>query len=215
MGQKVNPINFRIGVTTNWKSRWFAEGSDYKKYLLEDSKLRTVLDERYKIAGVDSIEIERLPKAIMVKLSVSRPGIVIGRGGSGIEDARNLILKTLNLNLKNAPKIDVQVEEVKNADLSAKLVAQRIVSEMERRMPHRRVVTRIIDRVMSSGAKGIKVALAGRIEGADIARKEKFKEGSVPTQSLRANIDYAEVKALLKRGYVGVKVWIYAPVSEN
>lgn len=211
MGQKVNPVSFRVGVTRGWKSRWFAGNGEYKKLLLEDIILRRVLGKRFKIAGIHNIEIERLPKTIIVHLQVSRPGIVIGRGGVGIEETRNFLLEKLRVKAGDptAPRIEVQVEEVRNPELSAPLVAQRIVAEMERRMPHRRVVNKAVDRVMASGAKGIKVALGGRIEGAEIARKEKYKKGSVPTQSLRAEIDYAEDRALLKRGYVGVKVWIH------
>lgn len=213
MGQKVNPINFRIGVVKTWKSRWFAEKSDYKKFLFEDIKLRRALEEKFKIAGVHSVEIERLPKAMTIRMYVSRPGIVIGRGGSGIEETKAHVLKILGASAKNgqAPKIDIVVEEVKNPELSARLVAQRIAGELERRMPHRRVITRTMERVMAQGAQGIRVRLGGRIEGAEIARKEKYQEGSVPTQSLRVNLDYADQKALLKRGYVGIKVWIHPP----
>lgn len=211
MGQKVNPISFRIGVVKTWKSRWFAAGTDYKKFLFEDVQIRRALEKKFKIAGVHSVEIERLPKAMTIRMAVSRPGIVIGRGGSGIEEAKNFVVKTLGLKPKaaNLPRIEFAIEEVKNPDLSATLVAQRIAGELERRMPHRRVITRIMERVMASGAKGVRIALGGRIEGAEIARSEKYHQGSVPTQSLRADIDYAQERALLKRGYVGIKVWIY------
>lgn len=211
MGQKVNPISFRIGINKVWKSRWYANKKDYKKFLFEDITLRSALEKKLKMAGVDSVEIERLPKAMAIKLTVSRPGIVIGRGGSGIEEIKSFVLKILGVKSKdvNTQKIEIIVEEVKNPEVSARLVAQRIASEMERRMPHRRVVTRAIDRVMASGAKGIKIALSGRIEGAEIARNERYHTGSVPTQTLRSNIDYAHVHSLLKRGYVGVKVWIH------
>ncbi|OGY08473.1 MAG: 30S ribosomal protein S3 [Candidatus Blackburnbacteria bacterium RIFCSPHIGHO2_01_FULL_44_64] len=213
MGQKVNPISFRTGVFRTWKSRWFATRDDYRKFFFEDIKLRRALEEKFKLAGVHSIEIERLPKAMTIKISVSRPGIVIGRGGSGIEETKNFLRKNLSpiTNNTSHPKIDVIVEEVKNPELSARLVSQRIVGELERRMPHRRVVTRTMERVMAAGARGVKISLAGRIDGAEIGRTEKYKDGSVPTQSLRANIDYAEARVLLKRGYVGIKVWIYPP----
>src|SRR3989344_1364391 len=215
MGQKVNPIKFRTGIFRGWRSRWYAETGDYKKFLFDDIKLREALENKFKLAGVHSIDIERLPRAMTVRLTVSRPGIVIGRGGSGIEETKNFVLRILGVNPKGSqtPRIDVVVEEIKNPELSAKLVIGRIVSEFERRMPHRRVVTRTMERIMASGAKGVRIALAGRIDGAEIARKEKYKMGSVPTQSLRANIDYADAHALLKRGYVGVKVWIYVPTE--
>lgn len=217
MGQKVNPISFRTGITRGWKSRWYASGTDYKKFLFEDIKLRTALEEKFKLAGVHSIEIERLPRAMTIRTLVSRPGIVIGRGGSGIEEAKKYILKVLGTNAKNGliPRIDVVVEEVKNPDLSARLVAGRIVGEFERRMPHRRVVTRAMERVMAAGAKGIRIRLGGRIEGAEIARKEKYQMGSVPTQTLRSNIDYTDARALLKRGYVGIKIWIHIPPERS
>lgn len=211
MGQKVNPVSFRVGVSRGWKSRWFAGNGEYRKLLLEDVMLRRVLEERLKLAGINDIEIERLPKKIIIRTSVSRPGVVIGRGGVGIEETRNFILQKLGFRQGDvgAPRVEVVVEEVRNPELSAKLVGQRIAAEFERRLPHRRVVNKAVDRVMAAGAKGIKVALAGRIEGAEIARKEKYHRGSVPTQSLREDIDYAESRALLKRGYVGIKVWIH------
>lgn len=211
MGQKVNPISFRTGVFQPWKSRWFAQGREYRKFLLEDYALRRGLEEKFKLAGVVSVDIERLPKAITVKMRVSRPGMVIGRGGQGIAEAKKFVIEKLGLrpNDPNLPKIEVTAEEVKNPELSAKLVAERIAFEIEKRLPHRRVVSKTIERVMAAGAKGVKIALSGRIQGADIARAEKYQEGSVPTQKLRADIDYAHATALLKRGYVGVKVWIY------
>lgn len=211
MGQKVNPISFRTGVSIGWQSRWYAKTGDYKKLLLEDIKLRRALTNRLSIAGIQNVEIERLPRAITVRIRVSRPGIVIGRGGQGIEDTRKFILQRLGYKEgdQKAPKIEIAVEEIKNSEISAKLVAQRIIGELERRMPQRRVINKAIDRVMAAGAKGIKVVLTGRIGGADIGRREKYQKGSMPTQSLRANIDYFQNPALLKRGFVGVKVWVH------
>lgn len=210
MGQKVNPIAFRVGVNLPWQSRWFAPKGEYAKMLLEDVKLRQLLSKRFSLAGVQSVEIERLPRSLTVRLSVSRPGIVIGRGGQGIEEAKKFVLRSLGLkeNSKDL-KVEIVVEEIKNPDLSARLVASRIVSELERRLPQRRVVNKVMDRVLAAGAAGVKVVLAGRIGGAEIGRKEKYHKGSMPTQSLRASIDYAQIPALLKRGYVGVKVWIH------
>ena len=161
--------------------------------------------DKLQLAGIVSVEIERLPKSMVIFLNVSRPGVVIGRGGSGIEEVKKFIFKTVGKDMK----IDVRVNEIKNPETSAHLVATRIVGELERRMPHRRVVTKTVERVMASGAKGVKIVLAGRIGGAEISRVEKFKKGSVPTQTLREEIDYAATRALLKRGYVGVKVWIH------
>ena len=143
---------------------------------------------------------------MVVAIWVSRPGVVIGRGGSGIEEVKKDILKIIGV---SNSKIDIKIQEVKNPELSAHLVAERIVSELERRIPHRRVVQKTMERVMASGALGIKVAVGGRIGGAEISRVEKFHVGSVPSQTLREEIDYSQVPALLKRGYVGVKVWIH------
>lgn len=212
MGQKVNPIAFRIGSFLPWKSRWFSSDATYKQFLLEDIKIRESLMDRLKLAGIVSVEIERLHNSMVIILTVSRPGVVIGRGGSGLEDIKKLVLMTIGKvrggRVKDM-KIDLRVLEVKNPELSAHLVASRVVSEMERRMPHRRVVNRAMERVTQAGALGVKIVLAGRINGADISRTEKYHQGSVPTQTMRANIDYAEIPALLMRGYVGVKVYIH------
>ncbi|MDO8503644.1 MAG: 30S ribosomal protein S3 [bacterium] len=211
MGQKVNPISFRIGVNKPWKSMWFAQRGEYRKFLFEDLELRRLLEDRLKLAGVHEIDIERLPKSMTIRMKVARPGVVIGRGGQGIEEVKKLVVGRLGFKIgdSKATKVDISVEEVKNPDLSAKLVLQRIIAELERRMPSRRVVARTVDRIMASGAKGVKIKLSGRIDGADIARVQKYHKGSVPTQRLRANVDYAQFPALLKRGYVGIKVWIY------
>lgn len=212
MGQKVNPIAFRMGHFIPWKSRWFSDNAQMKDLLVEDIKIRSSLMESLKIAGIDSVEIERLPKAMVITLNVSRPGVVIGRGGSGIEELKKRIEKIIAGVRGARPKdlkIDLQVVEIKNPEISAQLVASRIAFDMERRMPHRRVVNRAMERVMQSGAKGVKIVLGGRIGGAEISRTEKYQQGSVPTQTLRKNIDYAQLPALLKRGYVGIKVWIH------
>src|SRR3990172_9491934 len=210
MGQKINPIGIRVGEFIPWKSRWFAD-KIYKDYLVEDIKIRRDLMDRLKLAGITSVEIERLPKSMTITMTVSRPGVVIGRGGTGIEDVKKFILGIINevrqKNIKDL-KIDIRINEVKNPELSAHLVAGRIAGELERRIPHRRVVQKALERVMASGALGAKVVLAGRINGAEISRVEKYHMGSVPAQTLRESIDYSQVPALLKRGYVGVKVWI-------
>lgn len=217
MGQKVNPIGIRIGSFLPWKSRWFADSANFKNFLVEDIKIRRELTKKLKLAGVTSIEIERLPKSMVVTITVSRPGVVIGRGGTGIEDVKKFILGIMSEVRGKAVKdlkIDIRINEVKNPELSAYLVAERIAGEMERRIPHRRAVQKAIERVMAAGALGVKVVLSGRINGAEISRVEKFHEGSVPSQTLRENIDYAQVPALLQRGYVGVKVWIHIKAEE-
>ena len=212
MGQKVNPIGFRVGRTIGWKSRWFSNNGDFKGLLLEDIKIRQELMKKLSSAGIVSVEIERQPKSIVIIVTVSRPGVVIGRGGSGIEDLKKFIvsiLKSGKVTKIESVKIDLKVNEIKNYDLSAYLVAERVAQDLEKRIPHRRSVTKAMERVMMARAGGIKIVLGGRINGAEISRVEKFHQGSVPTQTLREDIDYAERPALTKRGYVGVKVWIH------
>ncbi len=162
-------------------------------------------------AGVVRVDIERSLKNIRVIIHVTRPGVVIGRGGTGLTELKKFIYLTLGYKEgdKNAPKIEMPVEEVKNPDLSAHLVATKVAEQLEKRLPSRRVAKRTIERTMQAGAKGIKILIAGRINGAEIARREPYGEGSVPLQTLRADIDYAQIPALTRSGYVGVKVWIY------
>lgn len=212
MSHKINPIGFRVGRMIGWKSRWFGEGGNFKDLLLEDIKIRKELMKRLSAAGIVSVEIERQPKSLVVIVTVSRPGVVIGRGGSGIEELKKFIvslLKDSKATKVSNIKIDLKVNEVKNPELSAYLVAERIASDLEKRIPHRRSVTKAMERVMGARAGGIKIFLGGRINGAEISRVEKFHMGSVPTQTLREDIDYAERPALTRRGYVGVKVWIH------
>ena len=218
MGQKVNPVGFRTGTFLPWKSRWFADGNEYKTYLFEDIKIRKAVMNKLRLAGVTNVEIERLPKSMVITMTVSRPGVVIGRGGTGLEELKKFILdvvsKSRSTKVKDL-KIDLRVNEVKNPELSAYLVASRIVSELERRLPHRRVISKAMERVRQSGALGVKVILSGRIGGAEISRTEKYHDGSIPAQTMRENIDYAQIPALLKRGYVGVKVYIHKKPDEE
>lgn len=211
MGQKVNPITFRIGNTFSWKSRWFATPANYSDKLVEDYKLRGYLNQKLANAGVVEIDIERSLTTIKVILYVSRPGVVIGKGGANLEEVKKEVENLLNVSKKKQDKVRVElkVEEVKKADLSAKLVAERIAEQLIKRFPHRRAVSQALEKVMGSGAKGVKIALSGRIGGAEIARSEKYFEGSIPTQTLRANIDYFHAPARTRSGYVGIKVWIY------
>ena len=200
-----------------WKSRWFSSNANFSKYLIEDVVIRRALLGRLKLSGITEVEIERLPKSMVIAVTVSRPGIVIGRGGSGIEEIKKFIVdiisKVRGKKLSDI-KIDFKVNEIENPEISAKLVAERVAADLEKRMPQRRVVTRAMERVMASGAKGVKIVLGGRIQGAEISRVEKYHMGSVPSQTLRALIDYAQVPALLKRGYVGVKVWVHKKEEE-
>lgn len=211
MGQKVNPVGFRTGHFTPWKSRWFAERGQFKENLLEDIKIRRVIAQKLSTAGLESVEIERLPKMIKIIISVSRPGLVIGRGGSGLEDLKKHVVSAIwaKKTGKLGVKVDFQINEIKNPDTSAKIILDRVIMDLEKRMPQRRVVTKVMERALQAGALGIKVVLAGRVGGAEISRVEKYHMGSVPTQTLRETIDYAEAPASLKRGYVGVKVYVH------
>jgi small subunit ribosomal protein S3 len=212
MGQKVHPEGFRLGVIDgfDWRSRWFARQGAYKNFVLQDIKLRRLLMERLKLAGVLRVTIDRSPRELKVGVLVSRPGMVIGRAGSGTDELRKFILSSLELKQnERLPKIDLVVEEVKDPETSAYLVASRIADQLARRLPHRRVVKRAMERVVGAGAKGIKVVLGGRIAGAEIARRETYHTGKIPLQTLRAFIDYASYPSLTKSGYIGVKVWIY------
>lgn len=211
MGQKVNPTGFRLGNTFTWTSRWHANQSNYSDKVIEDFRLREYLNKELANAGLDRIEIERSLTAIKIILFVSRPGVVIGKGGTNLEVVKAGIEKILNLAKlkKDKVKIDLRVEELKSPDLSAKLVAERIEQQLLKRYPHRRAVNQALEKVMQAGAKGVKIQFSGRVGGAEIGRTEKYFEGSVPTQTLRADINYHHVAARTRSGYVGIKVWIY------
>ena len=213
MGQKVNPVAFRLPLSPSvmWKSRWFTTNrTRYVKYLGQDISLRKALMSRLKAAGITDVVIERSLKSMKVTVHVTRPGVVIGRGGSGIEELKKFVAQKLTGD-GTSPKVELQVEEVAKPDLNAYLVATRIAEQLEKRMPARRVVKKAIERSTQAGALGVKVLVAGRINGAEIARREPYSApgGSVPLQTLRADIDYAQVPALTRSGYIGIKVWIY------
>jgi small subunit ribosomal protein S3 len=222
MGQKINPKGFRIGTVFTWGSRWFADKKHYKELVYEDAKLREVLQVRLRPAGLSQIVIERSINKIKVTLFVSRPGVVIGRGGSGLEELKKYIEKKIReTHILTFPyeekksvkdiqrmKVELAVEPVKEPNLSATLVAQNISDQIVKRMPHKRICNQALDRVMNAGAKGVKIVLAGRIGGAEISRKEKYSSGTVPLSTIREEIDFAMTPALTKSGYVGVKVWI-------
>jgi len=216
MGQKVNPTAFRLGPQYTWKSRWYATGKRYADLVSKDTQLRANLLKKLTKAGISDVEIERSLKSITIRLFVSRPGVVIGRGGSGIEELRKYIYQLLDINPDDpqATKVDIPIEEIKKSDLNAHLVSQRIIDQLIKRIPHRRVVHKSMDAVMAAGAKGVKIILSGRIAGAEISRREKYFLGSIPQQTIRADIDYAEMPALTRSGYIGVKVYIYKGESQ-
>jgi len=208
MGNKVHPNAFRLGVIYDWKSRWFGKKGDYAKYLYEDFEIRKFLRKRLKLAGLVSIEIERSINKIKIIIFVSRPGVVIGRGGSGLEELKEGLVKLVSI--PNPQKnLEISCQEVKNPEISASFTAQRIAEQIEKRVSPRRVVQKTIEQVMGAGAKGIKVVLTGRIDGAEIARKQTYSEGKIPLSTMRADVDFAHQPAFTRSGYVGVKVWIY------
>lgn len=214
MGQKIHPKGFRIGTVFNWTSRWYAGNRLYKHLLLADVTLRRELFIKLKSAGIAIVEIERSINKVKVTLHVSRPGVVIGRGGSGLEILKKFVEKFLANTIKtqhdgkSAVKVDVAVEPVKEPNLNAYLVGTTIADQLIRRMPHKRVCNQTVDRVLAAGAKGVRIILSGRINGAEIARRERYQSGTVPLSTIREDIDFAAVPALTKSGYVGVKVWI-------
>lgn len=208
MGHKVHPLSFRIGAQDlGWSSRWFGRGEKYKDSLIEDIKLRQFLLEKLKPAGISKIEIERSADRRVVILYVSRPGIVIGRGGSGLEELKKMIAQKLNI--ADPAKLDLRVEEIRQPELNAYLVATSIADQLIKRLPARRITSQTAERVVNAGAKGVRIVLSGRIAGAEIARRESIKIGKMPLHTLRANIDFAKIPALTKSGFIGVKVWIY------
>ncbi|KPJ70737.1 hypothetical protein AMJ51_01085 [Microgenomates bacterium DG_75] len=215
MAQKVNPFGFRLKETKQWRSRWFArDPKQYRKNILEDHKIRRYLMDKLALAGIIEVQIERSINKMKITLKVSRPGVVIGRGGSGLELLKKELVKMVSLS-EPEKNLELDVEEIKNPELSAQLVATRVAQQLEKRMPYRRVANKAVERVMGAGAKGVKVALAGRVGGTEVGRTETFRKGAIPLQTLRAEIDYAQVPALTRFGYVGVKVWIYKGEKEG
>src|SRR3989344_1378960 len=185
MGQKIHPIGFRMGISATWKSRWFAKGDKYRTNVLEDIKIRDLLMKKLRPAGIQSVEIERAVNKLKVIIFVSRPGVLIGRGGSGLTDTKKYLMKELAI--KDENNLEISPMEIKSADLSAYLVAQSIAEQLARRLPAARVMNQALDRVMRAGAKGVKIALAGRIGGAEIARREWKFAGVMPLHTLRTN----------------------------
>lgn len=206
MGQKVHPVGFRMGIGTNWKSRWFAKGEKYQQYVAEDIKIRDLLMKKLRPAGIQSVEIERAVNKLKVIIYVSRPGVLIGRGGSGLNELKKLLMSKLKIKSDNT--LEIVPMELKSADLSAYLVAQSVAEQLARRLPAQRVMNQAVERSLRAGAKGVRIVISGRIGGAEIARREWKASGTMPLHTLRADIDFTAYPALTKSGYVGVKVWI-------
>ncbi|MBR2078315.1 MAG: 30S ribosomal protein S3 [Exiguobacterium sp.] len=203
MGQKVNPHGLRVGIIKDWDSRWYAE-KDYADLLHEDFVIREYIENKMKDASVSKVEIERAANRVNISLHTAKPGMVIGKGGSEIESLRKHITK-----IADGKRVHINVVEVKNADAVAKLVAENIARQLEGRVSFRRAMKQAIQRSMRTGIKGIKTEVSGRLGGADIARSEKYSEGTVPLHTLRADIDYGTAEADTTYGKIGVKVWLY------
>lgn len=203
MGQKVNPIGLRVGVIRTWDSRWYARGEDYIENLHEDLKLRKYIKKKLKHAGVSKIEMERAANKIKVIIHTSRPGVVIGKKGS----SRDQLLADIQSQTKN--EVYVNIQEVRKPDLDAQLVAEDIALKLEKRISWRRALKKAMAAAVRSGVRGIKIKVAGRLDGAEIAREEGYNEKSVPLHTLRADIDYGTAEALTTYGIIGLKVWIY------
>ena len=203
MGQKVNPHGLRVGIIKDWSSKWYAEGGDFADYMVEDYNIRKYLKKRLYSAGISDVEIERASDRVRITIFTSKPGFVIGKGGAEIEKVK----KELTQFTDN--KLIVDIKEVKKPDLDAQLVAENIAQQLENRISFRRAMKSVMQRTMRSGAEGIKTAVSGRLGGADIARTEFYSEGTIPLQTLRADIDYGFAEANTTYGKVGVKAWIY------
>lgn len=206
MGQKCNPTGLRIGVIKNWDSRWYAKKGDFADTLVEDYNLRKYLLETLKSAGVPKVEIERDAKRVRINIHCAKPGMVIGKQGAEIEKLKAVCAKKLG---KDAGEVFINIIEIKQPDLNAVLVAQSIATQLEKRVSFRRAVKMAIRNTMRLGARGIKVQVSGRIGGAEIARTETYKEGTIPLQTIRADIDYGTAEAATTYGRIGVKTWIY------
>lgn len=202
MGQKVNPHGLRVGIVKDWDAKWYAD-KDYAANLHEDVLIRNFLKKTLFIAGISRIEIERINKRIKLTIHTAKPGMVIGRGGAGIEDMRKALKRFTD------KQIDVNIAEIKQADMDSVLVAENIANQLERRIGFRRAMKQAVGRTMRLGAKGIKIMVSGRLGGAEIARSESYREGSIPLHTLRANIDYGTAEAHTTYGCIGIKVWIY------
>lgn len=221
MGHKVNPKAYRLGITRTWNSKWFSD-KNFSEYLQEDVRIRKIVAAKLKNSGVASIEIERSGNEIKIIVMAAKPGLIIGRGGAGVDQLKQEINKKVfakinreapyykreNKKIKNY-KIDIVIQEVKDAGLAPQVVLEEVVADIEKRIPFRRVMKQAVERVKKAGAKGVKMLIAGRLDGAEIARSEKFIWGNIPLHTLRADIDYTRGRAQTIYGAIGIKIWIY------
>lgn len=208
MGHKVNPTGIRLGITTNWQSRWFGDKKMYREQLRKDVEIRSLIMKKWKAAAIATVGVERSANAIRLIIETSRPGVLIGRGGTGIEDLTRVIKKRFFPNKKIDLKVEVQ--EVKQAEANAMLVAQQVTEQLERRLPFRRILKGMLDQVEANkGVEGVKIEICGRLGGAEMSRREWLSRGKIPLHTLRADIDFARYEANTTYGVIGVKVWIY------
>ena len=203
MGQKINPHGARVGVILDWNTKWYAGKKDFSNNLIEDYNLRKMLKEKLNMAGISQINIDRSGAKVGVSIFTAMPGIVIGKGGAGVEALKKEIEEF------TGKQVNLNIMEIKQPDMNAQLVAENIAQQLEKRVSFRRAMKQVISRTMKAGAKGIKTSVSGRLGGAEIARSEGYHEGSIPLQTLRANIDYGFAEAKTAYGRIGVKVWIY------
>lgn len=203
MGQKVSPHGLRVGIIKDWSSKWYADKKTFSEYLAEDHKIRTYLKNTLKSAGISEIKIERKGNDVKVNLSAAKPGMIIGKGGAGIEEVKAKVEKMTGRN------VTLNIVEIKNIDMDSQIVAESIASALERRISFRKAMKQAMSKTMKAGAKGIKTQVSGRLGGAEIARSEHYSEGTIPLQTLRADIDYGFAEANTTYGKTGVKVWIY------
>ena len=203
MGQKVHPTGVRVGIIKDWNAKWYADSKNFADYLVEDQKIRKFLKKKLYTAGISKIEIERTAKFVKVNVFTAKPGIIIGKGGAGAETLKAEVAKLIGID------VNINIVEVKAIDTDAQLVAENIAAQLERRISFRKAMKQCMQKAMKSGALGIKTAVSGRLGGADMARTEFYKEGTIPLQTLRADIDYGFAEADTTYGKIGVKVWIY------
>jgi small subunit ribosomal protein S3 len=212
MGQKVHPTGIRLGISKDWASKWFSSSSDYSNKVFQDFKIREYLNKKLKDAAVSKIQIDRSSENVTIAIFSARPGIVIGKKGEGIESLRKEVAKLQDTSINN---VLLNINEIKKPELDAKLVASSITQQLERRVLYRRAMKRAVTNTMRLGANGIKVKIAGRLNGAEIARSEWYQEGRVPLHTLKANIDYGVSEAKTTYGIIGVKVWIFQEEENN
>lgn len=206
MGQKIHPTGFRLGIATDWASKWYAESGDYADYLYEDLMIREFLRKKLSQAAVSRIQIARPSKSLVITIHSARPGIIIGTKGKDIEELRQAVGKLVTVHINN---VKLNISEIRKPELDAQLVAESIASQLERRVMFRRAMRRSVSNAMRLGAEGIKINVSGRLNGAEIARNEWYREGRVPLHTLRADVDYGFAEALTTYGILGVKTWIY------